>query len=95
MGIAWDMIQAVINPSWPVTGRWERAVISGPAWPGQNVMYTKSQFAAFASGTRQTVQSAIMQPVVAGLTDDDIEAVAHYFDSVQDKTGSKHIINRE
>jgi cytochrome c553 len=55
----------------------------GPRLAGQNVMYIKSQFEAFANGTRQTVQSAVMQPVVAGLTDDDIEAVAHYFESVQ------------
>jgi cytochrome c553 len=55
----------------------------GPRLAGQNVLYMKSQFAAFANGTRQTVQSAIMQPVVAGLTDDDIEAVAHYYESVQ------------
>ena len=55
----------------------------GPRLAGQNVLYMKSQFAAFANGTRQTVQSAVMQPVVAGLTDDDIEAVAHYYDSVQ------------
>jgi len=55
----------------------------GPRLAGQNVMYMKSQFAAFASGTRQTVQSAIMQPIVAGLIDDDIEAVAHYYESVQ------------
>ena len=54
----------------------------GPRLAGQNVLYMKSQFAAFASGTRQTVQPAIMQPVVAGLTDDDIEAVAHYYESV-------------
>jgi len=56
---------------------------TGPRLAGQNVMYIKSQFEAFANGTRQTVQSAIMQPVVAGLTDDDIEAVAHYYESVQ------------
>jgi len=55
----------------------------GPRLAGQNVLYMKSQFTAFANGTRQTVQSAVMQPVVAGLTDDDIEAVAHYYDSVQ------------
>jgi cytochrome c553 len=55
----------------------------GPRLAGQNVLYMKSQFTAFANGTRQTVQSAIMQPVVAGLTDDDIEAVAHYYESVQ------------
>ncbi len=54
----------------------------GPRLAGQNVMYIKNQFEAFASGTRQTVRSAVMQPVVAGLTDDDIEAVAHYYESV-------------
>jgi len=54
----------------------------GPRLAGQNVMYIKNQFEAFASGARQTVQSAVMQPVVTGLTDDDIEAVAHYYESV-------------
>jgi cytochrome c553 len=67
----------------------------GPRLAGQNVMYIKSQFEAFASGTRQTVQSAIMQPVVAGLTDDDIEAVAHYYETAQELTGSEQIISRE
>jgi len=47
-------------------------------------MYIKNQFEAFASGARQTVQSALMQPVVAGLTADDVEAVAHYYESVPD-----------
>jgi cytochrome c553 len=53
----------------------------GPRLAGQNAMYIKSQFEAFASGARLTVQSAVMQPVVAGLTDDDVEAVAHYYES--------------
>ncbi len=57
---------------------------TGPRLAGQNVMYIKSQFESFANGARQTVQSAVMQPVVAGLTDDDIKAVAHYFESVQE-----------
>jgi cytochrome c553 len=57
---------------------------TGPRLAGQNVMYIKSQFEAFASGARQTVRSAVMQPVVAGLTDDDIEAIAHYYESVQE-----------
>ncbi len=56
---------------------------TGPRLAGQNVMYIKSQFEAFANGTRQTVKSAVMQPVVAGLTDDDMEAVAQYYHSVQ------------
>jgi cytochrome c553 len=56
----------------------------GSRLAGQNVMYIESQFKAFATGSRQTVQSAVMQPVVAGLTDNDIKAVAHYYESVSD-----------
>jgi cytochrome c553 len=59
----------------------------GPRLAGQNTMYIESQFKAFASGSRQTVQSASMQPVVAGLTDDDIKAVAHYYESVSEPPG--------
>ena len=54
----------------------------GPRLAGQNVTYIKNQFEAFASGARQTAQSVVMQPVVVGLTDADIEAVAHYYESV-------------
>jgi cytochrome c553 len=57
---------------------------TGPRLAGQNVMYIQSQFKAFASGSRQTTQSALMQPVVAGLTEDDIKAVAHYYESVSE-----------
>ena len=57
---------------------------TGPRLAGQNVMYIQSQFKAFASGSRQTTQSALMQPVVAGLTDDDIKAVAHYYEAVSE-----------
>ena len=56
--------------------------IVGPRLAGQNVMYIESQFKAFASGSRQTLQSASMQPAVTGLTDDDIKAVAHFYASV-------------
>jgi len=56
----------------------------GPRLAGQNVMYIKNQFKAFASEKRQTDQSAIMRPVTAGLTGDDIGAVAHYYESVSD-----------
>ena len=55
---------------------------AGPRLAGQNVMYIENEFKAFASGSRQTVQSAVMHPVVAGLTDDDVKAVAHYYESV-------------
>ena len=56
---------------------------TGPRLAGQNAMYIKSQFEAFRNGTRQTAMSAIMQPVVAGLTAGDIEAISHYYPSVQ------------
>jgi len=68
---------------------------TGPRLAGQNVMYIKSQFEAFANGTRQTVQSAIMQPVVAGLTDDDIDAVAHYYESAQEPSGTEQITSQQ
>jgi cytochrome c553 len=48
-------------------------------------MYIESQFRAFANGSRQTIQSAVMQPVVAGMTDNDVKAVAHYYESVSGK----------
>ena len=58
--------------------------VTGPRLAGQNVMYIQGQFKAFASGSRQTAQSALMQPAVAGLSDDDIKAVAHYYKSVSE-----------
>jgi len=58
--------------------------VAGPRLAGQNVMYIENQFKAFASGSRQTDHSAPMQPVAAGLTDDDIRAVAHYYESVSE-----------
>ena len=54
----------------------------GPRLAGQNSIYIENQFKAFASGTRKTIQSTVMQPVVAGLTEDDVKAVAHYYKSV-------------
>jgi cytochrome c553 len=57
--------------------------VTGPRLAGQNTMYIKSQFEAFANGSRQTAGAAIMQPAVAGLKADGIDAVAHYYESVQ------------
>ena len=51
----------------------------GPRLAGQNVMYIENQFEAFTKGARQTAQSSAMGPIVSGLTDDEISAVAHYF----------------
>jgi cytochrome c553 len=54
----------------------------GPRLAGQNATYIESQFKAFASGSRQTEHSAPMQPVATGLTDNDIKAAAHYYESL-------------
>ena len=51
----------------------------GPRLAGQNVMYIENQFQAFAGGTRKTAQSAVMLPVVSGLAEDEIRAVAYYY----------------
>lgn len=47
------------------------------------MQYIKRQFEAFADSTRQTKEAAVMLPVVSGLEAEDIEAVAHYYESVQ------------
>ena len=51
----------------------------GPRLAGQNGLYIRQQFTAYADGTRQTAQAEIMQPVAAELSDDEIEAIAHYY----------------
>jgi len=55
----------------------------GPRLAGQNVKYFENQFEAFASGTRRTPQSAVMKPVVTGMSGEDLRAVAHYYESLQ------------
>ena len=54
----------------------------GPRLAGQNGLYIRQQFAAYADGTRQTEQAVVMQPVAAGLSGDDVEAVAHYYEQL-------------
>ena len=61
---------------------------AGPRLAGQNLMYIESQFRAFADGSRQTAQSAAMQIVVVGLTDDASKAVAHYYELVAEVSGT-------
>ena len=56
---------------------------AGPRLAGQNAIYVRSQFEAFRNGSRRTAMSAVMQPVAAGLTPEDIEAIAHYYERVQ------------
>ena len=53
--------------------------VLGPRLAGQNSLYIQQQFTAYAEKTRQSAQAAIMQPVVTGLSGDEIDAVAHYY----------------
>jgi cytochrome c553 len=53
-----------------------------PRLAGQNRLYMARQLEAFANGSRQTAHSAPMQPVVVALTEDDVKAIAHYYESV-------------
>lgn len=55
----------------------------GPRLAGQNSLYIKRQFEAFSDGSRQTVGAATMRPAVVGLNADEVDAVAHYYESVQ------------
>ena len=54
----------------------------GPRLAGQNARYIEGQFRAFASGKRQTPKSGAMQPAASGLSEDDIRAVARYYESL-------------
>ena len=56
----------------------------GPRLVGQNSLYIQQQFKAYADKTRQTAQAETMQPVVAGLADDEIEAIASYYQQLVD-----------
>jgi len=51
----------------------------GPRLAGQNSLYIQQQFADYANKTRQTAQAEVMQPVAAGLSADEIEAVAAFY----------------
>ncbi len=51
----------------------------GPRLAGQNSIYIRRQLTAYADEKRQTAQAAIMQPVAAGLSSDEIEAIAYYY----------------
>ena len=54
----------------------------GPAIAGNFGIYTVRQLQGFKSNTRNGAQSAMMKPVVASLTDEDIVDIAAYLSSV-------------
>lgn len=49
-----------------------------PALGGQQPEYTKAQLAAFRSGNRNNDENGMMRDVVAKMSDEQIEAIAHY-----------------
>lgn len=54
-------------------------ISANPQWPnlaGQKDVYLASQIEAFRDGNRQ---SALMAPMVQGLSDEDIKNIAAYF----------------
>ncbi|MDJ0607553.1 MAG: c-type cytochrome [Kiloniellales bacterium] len=51
----------------------------GPRLAGQNSIYVQQQFKAYADQSRQSAQAEIMQPVAAGLSAEEIDAVAYYY----------------
>lgn len=71
--------QKSVPPCMACHGPLGEGSVAGPRLAGQNALYIENQFEAFAGGARQTVQSAAMQPIVTGLTDEDVSAVAHYY----------------
>ena len=54
----------------------------GPRLAGQNSIYIQRQFTAYADQSRQTAQAEVMQPVAAGLSAEEIAAVAHYYEQL-------------
>jgi cytochrome c553 len=66
---------------------------SNPVWPNladQHEQYIVRQLKAFKGGTRQ---DPLMSPMAAGLSDDDVEDLAAYFDA-QTLTGLEADANR-
>ena len=74
--------QKGVPPCMACHGRVGEGSAVGPRLAGQNVEYIESQFRAFSSGERRTPQSSAMQPVVNGMSEEDIRAVAHYYESL-------------
>lgn len=60
-------------------------ISTGPTFPnlaGQKEAYIVAQLKAFKSGERKGGQSAIMAPMAAGLSDQDMMDLAAYFSSL-------------
>ena len=60
-----------------------------PNLAGQKAEYLIAQLAAFKAGERTSANSAIMSPMAAGLSEQDIEDLAAYFSSLDPSGGSR------
>ncbi len=56
----------------------------GPRLAGQNSIYIRQQFTAYADKTRKTAQAEVMQPVAAAMSGDEIEAIGYYYQQLID-----------
>ncbi len=54
---------------------------SYPKLAGQNAAYLVTQMKDIKSGARSNGQTAVMKPIIAGVSDNEINAIAHYLSS--------------
>ncbi|HEB87734.1 MAG TPA: cytochrome c, partial [Gammaproteobacteria bacterium] len=54
---------------------------SYPKLAGQNAAYLVTQMKDIKSGARSNGLTAVMKPIIAGVSDDEINAIAHYLSS--------------
>lgn len=60
----------------------ETTAVNAPRLGGQHATYIEKQLKAFRGGERKTDVAAIMQRIAAGMTDDEITAVATFIGSL-------------
>ncbi len=56
----------------------------GPRLAGQNSIYIRQQLSVYADKTRKSEQAEVMQPVAAGMSGDEIEAIGYYYQQLID-----------
>jgi len=59
------------------------SVSTYPKLAGQNKDYTLAQLKYFKDGSRSSGQSVVMKGMVAGLSDEEMEAIADYLSNVE------------
>ena len=57
-------------------------IVTYPSLAGQNIEYMVAQLKAFQSGERKGASSALMAPMAASLSEQDMVDIAAYFNSL-------------